>query len=320
MPFWENQLDQWLSEKPQRTATSDFDAFWEETQSLALSQSLNAQVASVDYPSPKLSAYQVSFDAFGRGRFQAWLLAPSLPTAPPEKLPVLILWHDYLGFRGRICTHLSWALQGFVVLVPDIRGHGDSSDLTHYSWGNNKGYFPQGIQDAHEYYLRGCIADGLRAVQFLNERDDVDTERIGVIGQGLGGVVSLWVAAFSPQVKALGAVSPYPCDWSRHIGTASSIAASEVKTYLSRYPQQEERVLKTLSYFDPINIAHRIRCQSLFVLGLKDSTAPPQDSLGVYNRIEGEKGLKVFPYDGYGAGGDLGKEELVRWMQDRLMP
>jgi cephalosporin-C deacetylase len=93
-----------------------------------------------------------------------------------------------------------------------------------------------------------------------------------------------------------------------------------VKTYLSRYPQQEERVLKTLSYFDPINIAHRIRCQSLFVLGLKDSTAPPQDSLGVYNRIEGEKGLKVFPYDGYGAGGDLGKEELVRWMQDRLMP
>jgi len=102
----------------------------------------------------------------------------------PEKLPALILWHDYLGFRGCIYTHLSWVLQGFVVLVPDIWGHGDSSDWTHYSWGNNKSYFPQGIGDPHQYYLRGCIADGLRAVQHLYEREEVDADRVRIIGNG----------------------------------------------------------------------------------------------------------------------------------------
>ena len=314
MPLWERQLKEWLAEKPERTASPDFEAFWEETQSLAQSQPLNPEIISVDYPSKKLSAYQVSFDAFDRGRIQAWFLVPTASTS--EKLPTLICWHDYLGFRGRICTHLMWALQGFAVLVPDIRGHGDSSDLTRYAWGNNKGYFPQGIQDPHEYYLRGCIADGLRAVQFLNGRAEVDPERIGIIGNGLGGFIALWTAAFNSEINTIAPVSPYPCNWERHVISATSIAAEEVKIYLTRYPEQEETVWNTLNYFDPVNIAHRIECPSFFPLGLQGSAAPAQDSVGIYNLIEGEKELKVLPYDGAGAG----IEELISWMQERLKP
>ena len=314
MPLWERQVEEWLTETPQRTAAPDFEAFWEETQSLAQSQPLNPEVVSVDYPSKKLSAYQVSFDAFDRGRIQAWLLVPTASAS--EKRPALIRWHDYLGFRGRICTHLTWALQGFVVLIPDIRGHGDSSDLTHYSWGNNKGYFPQGIQDPHEYYLRGCIADGLRAVQFLSDREEVDADRVGIIGDGLGGFITLWTAAFNSQINTIAPIGPYPCNWERHVVSASSIAADEVKTYLTRYPEQEETVWNTLNYFDPVNIAHRVTCSSLFPLGLQGNTAPPPDSVGIYNLVGGEKELKVLPYDGHGAG----IEELIDWMQERLKP
>ncbi len=314
MPLWESQIETWLTATPERTAPADFDAFWDETQSLAQSQPLNPEITAVDYPSKKLSAYEISFDAFDRGRMRAWLLVPT--TSQSEKLPALIRWHDYLGFRGRICTHLTWALQGFVVLVPDIRGHGDSSDLTHYSWGNNKGYFAQGIQDPHEYYLRGCIADGLRAVQLLSDREEVDSDRIGIIGDGLGGFVSLWTAAFNSQVNTVAPVGPYPCNWERHVISASSTAADEVKIYLTRYPEHENTVWNTLSYFDPVNIGHRVNCPSLFPLGLQGNTAPPQDSVGIYNLIEGEKELKVLPYDGHGAG----IEELICWMQERLTP
>ena len=314
MPLWERQIEEWLAEKPERTAAADFDAFWEETQSLALSQTMNPEVISVDYPSKKISVYRVSFEAFDRGRIQAWLLVPT--ESASSKLPALIRWHDYLGFRGRICTHLVWALQGFVVLVPDIRGHGDSSDLTHYSRGNNKGYFAQGILDPHEYYLRGCIADGLRMILFLNGRSEVDPNRIGIIGDGLGGLVSLWTAALHPQVNTIAPVSPYPCDWERHVISASSVAADEVKIYLTRYPEHEAMVWKTLSYFDPVNIAHRVGCTSFFPLGLQGSAAPPQDSVGIYNLIEGEKELKVLPYDGASAG----IEELISCMQRRLRP
>ena len=67
MRLWERQLDQWLAETPQPTVAPDFEGFWDETRSLAQSQPLSPQVVNVDYPSKKLSAYQVSFDAFGRG-------------------------------------------------------------------------------------------------------------------------------------------------------------------------------------------------------------------------------------------------------------
>ena len=81
MPLWERQIEEWLAEKPERTAAADFDAFWEETQSRALSQPLNPEVVTVDYPTKKISAYQVSFDAFDRGRIQAWLLVPNTSTS-----------------------------------------------------------------------------------------------------------------------------------------------------------------------------------------------------------------------------------------------
>ena len=28
MPLWERQIEEWLAEKPERTAAADFDAFW----------------------------------------------------------------------------------------------------------------------------------------------------------------------------------------------------------------------------------------------------------------------------------------------------
>ena len=108
MPLWERQIEEWLAEKPEGTVPADFETFWEETQSLALTQPLNPEIVSVDYPSKKISAYQVSFDAFDRGRIQAWLLVPTNSTS--NKMPALIRWHDYLGFRGRICTHLVLSL------------------------------------------------------------------------------------------------------------------------------------------------------------------------------------------------------------------
>ena len=96
----------------------------------------------------------------------------------------------------------------------------------------------------------------------------------------------------------------------------AALPRDEVKIYLTRYPEQEATVWNTLNYFDPVNIAHRVNCPSFFPLGLQGNTAPPQDSVGIYNLIEGEKELKVLPYDGHGAG----IEELISWMQDQLKP
>lgn len=60
------------------------------------------------------------------------------------------------------------------------------------------------MQQRHPYWkgLGRMVWDGIRAVDVLATRDDVDHERIGAIGHSLGGKEVLFVAAFDERVKA----------------------------------------------------------------------------------------------------------------------
>ena len=82
------------------------------------------------------------------------------------------------------------ARRGYIVVAPDYVSFGD--------------------QKAHDFakddYASGTmkgIVDHMRCVDYLQSRDDVDGERIGVVGHSLGGHNSMFVAAFDPRIKAI---------------------------------------------------------------------------------------------------------------------
>ena len=54
----------------------------------------------------------------------------------------------------------------------------------------------------------GKLRDMLGAVAYLRTRDDVDGERIGVIGTSMGGNTALWAAPYCQPIKAILAVQP----------------------------------------------------------------------------------------------------------------
>jgi len=45
------------------------------------------------------------------------------------------------------------------------------------------------------------VYDSLRAVDYLAQRDDVDTSRIGAIGMSMGSTASVWLAALDERIK-----------------------------------------------------------------------------------------------------------------------
>jgi len=53
--------------------------------------------------------------------------------------------------------------------------------------------------------------DGIRAIDYLVSRPEVDPERIGVTGFSGGGTVTAYLGAFDPRVKAM-----VPCSWSTY--------------------------------------------------------------------------------------------------------
>ena len=316
MPEYETQLENLRRVLPDRTARPDFDAFWAGVVRQAGEQPLNEAVEPVDYPVRQLDIAQVRLDGLGHGRLCGWLYLPK--AARPR--PGLVLFHDYLGFRGRVVTHLVWALQGYAVLALDLRGHGDSSDAFHYSTGGPKGWMTLGIRDQNEYYLREVFGDSLRAFRYLAARPEVDATRIGLRGIGLGGTTALALAALDPRVAAVAADAlPLGC-FERALASAGGDPIAEIVGYLNRYPDREARVCETLSYFDPLNAADRIACPVHVSLGLKDGASPAATIFGVYNRIKAKKEMRVYPYDGHGVAGDVNEEVVIAWFQRQLKP
>ncbi|OGG46137.1 MAG: hypothetical protein A3F84_06225 [Candidatus Handelsmanbacteria bacterium RIFCSPLOWO2_12_FULL_64_10] len=316
MPEYEAQLEHLRRYHPDRTARPDYDDFWAGVVRQAGDQPLKEAAGPVDHPVRQLDVAEVRIDGLGHGRLCGWRYLPRAR----RPCPGLILFHDYLGFRGRVVTHLMWALQGYAVLALDLRGHGDSSDAFHYSTGGPKGWMTLGVRDQNEYYLREVCGDALRALRYLASLPEVDASRIGLRGVGLGATTALTVAALDRRVAAVAADAPSLCCFERALSSAGGDPIAEIVGYLNRYPDREARVCETLSYFDPLNAADRIACPVHVSLGLKDGASPAATVFGVYNRIQAEKEMRVYPYDGHGVAGDVNEEVVIAYFQRHLKP
>jgi pimeloyl-ACP methyl ester carboxylesterase len=89
---------------------------------------------------------------------------------------------------GELLDKISAA--GFAVIRLDDRGVGESGG------------------DMAQSTLAVQALDAMAQVEFLKQRPDIDTSRIGLIGQGEGANVAIMVAAKFPEVKALVLLSP----------------------------------------------------------------------------------------------------------------
>ncbi len=96
-----------------------------------------------------------------------------------------------------------FARHGYVCLVVDTLQLGEIPGIHHGTyregrfWWQSRGYTPAGVE---------CW-NGIRGIDLLAARDDVDPERIGVTGISGGGATTLWVAAADERVAAAAPVS-----------------------------------------------------------------------------------------------------------------
>lgn len=108
------------------------------------------------------------------------------------------------GNKTAFQDHGMWfARHGYVCLVLDTLQLGEIPGVHHgtYSegrwWWQSRGYTPAGVE---------CW-NGIRALDLLAARDDVDPSRIGLTGISGGGAVSFWIAAADERVAAVAPVS-----------------------------------------------------------------------------------------------------------------
>ena len=135
----------------------------------------------------------------------------------------------------------------------------------------------------------------------------MDARRIGVAGASQGGGLSLLLAGLDPRVRAASADAPFLTDWEESLSAPHSPYA-DVRKYLAEHPGERAAVMRTLSYFDTLDVVGRIDVPVLFQVGLKDMTCPPAETEKAYRRLKSRrKRLKEYP------NADHSDEGAARW-------
>jgi hypothetical protein len=135
-----------------------------------------------------------------------------IPNGKKGNLPAIIYCsgHSDLGFRSDVYQHviINLVKKGFAVLAFDPIGQGERQQYFDASTGKSR------FRPTHEHSYPGAQLfissssaanimtwDGIRAVDYLISRKEVDPLRIGITGRSGGGTQTAYIAAFDDRIK-----------------------------------------------------------------------------------------------------------------------
>ena len=272
------------------TREKDFARFWKS----AISELHDIPpdfrtVERVDLSDQRIRVFEVFMRSHQQIRVRGWLEVPRKAAQP---LPAVI---RVPGYGQNMRPTGKW--DDMIVFSFNPRGHGNSQ---HDIPGKPVNYWIRGLDDQQTYYYKGSYLDCIRAVDFVTSRSDVDPDRIAVWGGSQGGGFAFATAALDSRVDYCVADIPFLCDWVNYFRLTHW---PEMDAWIADQSHRDwESTLRTLSYFDTMNLADRIRCPTLMSIGLQDQVCPPTTCFAVFNRIPGEKRYRIYPEKKHGLG------------------
>lgn len=299
---------------PPLTKRDDFDAFWEETISHTKNVPMNPTWVKTDYPTDNVTVYDISYNGFDETRINGWYIVPSF--LKKDKYPCIIIYHGFNGSRETPTVFMNWVMMGMAVIAVDCREQGGiTGNCAKYSTGMVTNVTSKGVLDKNEYYYRAVYMDCLKAIDFAEACREVDMDRIVIKGSSQGGALGMAICALDsrPKIGLFGVPSNSNIE-KRIEGRHGSFTS--VNDYLQKYPDKVDQVYETLSYFDIMNMADRIKCHVYAFVGLADQVCPAKYYFASYNRIKSEKQIALYPFNGHDGARAFHIEKEICYLKD----
>jgi cephalosporin-C deacetylase len=322
MAFYDLPLRELETFLPAREEPADFDRFWEATLSQSRAKAAEPRWTRFDAGYSEVITEDVVFDGFDGQPIHGWFVAPRHVDGP---LPVVVSYIGYGGGRGLVGSWSQFPAAGIAQFVMDTRGQGsgyrpgDTRDGP-YTGPRVGGVMTVGIEDQDDYYYRRVFTDALLALDAVRAHPLVDPERVVVQGGSQGGGIALAAAGLDHGLAGVVADVPFLCGFRRAIGLVDTDPYAEIARYLRVHRGAEERVLRTLSYFDGINFAARASAPALFSVGLMDQVCPPSTVFAAHNHYAARKEIEVYPYNGHENGEEFQAEKTVEFVRRLVRP
>src|SRR5262245_38900882 len=184
----------------------------------------------------------------------------------------------------------------------------------------------RGLTLRHDYETAGSAC-----IDYLEQRDDIDAQRIGIVAISLGGYYAPRCASLEPRFAACiawGAIWDYHATWKKRIDASFKSALSVPGQHIMWILGADtlEAALRRLEPFRLDGVVQKMRCPFLLVHGADDEQIPLADAKALYDACGSpDKTLRVFTAEEGGAQHcqrdylTLGCAEMWNWFEDKLV-
>jgi cephalosporin-C deacetylase len=307
--------------RPDLTKQSDFDTFWSETLATHIDVNPKVTLEKFDFPVNQLEVFDVTIEGFNREPIKGWFISPRGLTSPQ---PTMIHFDGYGGGRGNPQEWLFWPTCGYPTLVMDTRGQGggyrrsDTPDGPYPRDSQASGFMTMGVMSPETYYYRRVYSDAVAFVRAAKQLPHVDASRLVTVGGSQGGGISIAATALSKEVFATMPDVPFLCHFARAVEMVDTYPYQEIVNYCKVHRTKIEQVMKTLSYFDGMNLASITEAPALISVGLHDPICPPDTVYAAINHWKGKADVQVWEFNTHEGGGTDNQIVQAQWIKRQL--
>ncbi|NBW02444.1 MAG: acetylxylan esterase [Cytophagia bacterium] len=296
---------------------ADFDAFWDKAKEDLAKIPMDAKMTLMpERCTEKTNVYHVNLQNYRLGsRLYGILCVPKKEGKYPALLQVP--GAGVRAYGGDIAT----AEKGVITFQIGIHGVPVDMNPTVYTdlgAGALSGYFNYNMDDKDRFYYKRVYLGCVRANDFLTSLPQYDGSNLAVTGGSQGGALSIITTALDSRVKSLGAFYPALSDVTGYLFDRAG-GWPHYFDKANRSVNEKKDKISTLSYYDVVNFARRVKVPGYYSWGYNDETCPPTSMYAAYNVISAPKELYLALDTGHWTYPEQG-EKMSAWLLGRLKP
>lgn len=294
---------------------SDFDTFWNDAKTDLAKIPLDAKMTLLpERCTEKVNVYHLNLQNYRLGtRLYGILCVPKKEGKYPALLHV-----PGAGVRpygGDIAN----AEKGIITLQIGIHGIPVNMDPSVYAdlgSGVLNGYPNYNLDDKNRFFYKRVYLGCIRANDFLVSLPQFDGKNLAVTGGSQGGALSIVTASLDARVKWLGAFYPALSDVTGYLNDRAGGWPHYFDKNNKEVNNKKEKI-ETVSYFDVVNFARRLKVPGMYSWGYNDETCPPTSMFAAYNTINSPKELYLALETGHWTFPEQ-NEKMTNWLVKNL--
>ncbi len=267
---------QMIEDEPQ-----DFDAFWAGKKAELAAVPIDPQL---NYHSNTAysTTYRINLGQIDNRRIYGYITIPN----GGGYYPAVITLPPYGTGTGLTVVEPTFAEQSNTISMSISIHNVEPNQI------DNNAYTPNYFLDKDQNYYRYGVLAGIRAIDYLYTRSDVDQSKIGLFGNSQGGGLSMLVAGIDNRVKVcMLTISAFCMHEGYKYGRGSGFPYFLQAATGPPYPQEE--TLQNVKYYDAVYAAARFKGPVLMSVSYLDDTTAPVSNFAAWNQFTGSNKVMI---------------------------